>query len=69
MAQPTEILTEREAAAYLKLSTKSLANGRVYGTGPEFVKLGRAVRYERAALDRWIARGRRRSTSDATQTA
>lgn len=65
MSQPTGLMKPREAAVHVNLSEKTLANGRVYGTGPEFVKLGRAVRYERAALDRWIAQGRRRSTSDA----
>jgi predicted DNA-binding transcriptional regulator AlpA len=69
MSQPIEMMTEREAAAYLKVSAKRLANGRVYGDGPDFVKLGRSVRYERAALDRWIAKGRRRSTSDIGHAA
>jgi hypothetical protein len=36
------------------------------GDGPKFIKLGRKVRYERAALDDWIAAGRARSTSEAT---
>jgi hypothetical protein len=64
MSQLSELMTEREAAAYLKLSPKRLANRRVYGWGPTFVKLGRAVRYKRIALEDWIAQGRRRSTSD-----
>jgi hypothetical protein len=54
------------AARYVGLSASTLAKLRcVGGDGPEYVKFGRAVRYEQAALDRWVASHRAKSTSDA----
>ena len=59
------LLTTPEAAIFLGLIPNYLEKLRITGGGPEFVKLGRAVRYEPQALDRWIAERRRRSTSQA----
>jgi hypothetical protein len=53
-----------KAAAYLDCSPSYLEKLRVTGGGPEYVKLGRSVRYEDDALDRYKAERRRRSTSD-----
>ena len=39
---------------------------RVRGGGPPYVKRGRAVRYLRRDLDRWLESLRVTSTSDAT---
>jgi excisionase family DNA binding protein len=58
------MLNTKAAAQYLSLSEAYLEKLRVIGGGPEFVKFGKAVRYERSALDRWIADRRRRTTSD-----
>ncbi|MEM9837886.1 MAG: helix-turn-helix domain-containing protein [Pseudomonadota bacterium] len=61
---PTGLMTTPQAAAYLGLGASTLNRARVEGWGPEYVKLGaHAVRYERAALDAFVAAGRRRSTS------
>lgn len=54
------ILDNREAAHHLNLSPKTLNNSRTSGLlcgvkAPPFKKLGKAVRYERAALDEWLA--------------
>ena len=46
--QPSTIellLTPEQAAKILNVSMSSLAKSRVDGDGPEFVKIGRAVRY------------------------
>jgi excisionase family DNA binding protein len=53
-----EYLTTVEAAAYLKLSRQYLeiARHRGDGSGPPFIKLARAVRYRRSALDAWMAK-------------
>jgi len=59
-----EFLTTKEAAARVQLSESALEKKRVNGTGPVFVKLGKAVRYEATALDEWIAAGRRKSTAE-----
>ena len=59
-----QLLTEQEAAQHLSLAVKTLQRWRWAGKGPQFVKIGAAVRYEVADLDAFIAAGRRRSTSD-----
>ena len=48
------ILTTREAARYLGLSTSTLNKWRCYGFGPKYLKLGRAVRYRQEELDRYL---------------
>jgi hypothetical protein len=45
-----DLLTEAEAAALLRLQPVTLKKWRCTGRGPPFVRLGSAVRYERAAL-------------------
>jgi hypothetical protein len=49
-------LTTVEAAKYLNLSRQFLeaARYRADGTGPPYIKLERAVRYRRSALDAWM---------------
>jgi hypothetical protein len=42
----------------------TLAKDRMKGTGPEFVKFGASVRYTRQALEAYVAKSARRSTSD-----
>ncbi len=56
-------LTTREAAAYLRLSTSTLNKWRCHGGGPEFLKLGRAIRYRREDLDAFLAARRLSSTA------
>jgi excisionase family DNA binding protein len=63
------MFTTRAAATYLSLSEAYLEKLRVIGGGPEFVKLGKSVRYEKEVLDRWIASRRRRSTSNVSDVA
>ena len=58
-----QFLTTKEAANRVRLSESALEKKRVAGTGPVFVKLGKSVRYEVAALEEWISAGRHKSTS------
>jgi excisionase family DNA binding protein len=58
------LLSTVEAAKYLQMSRRTLEKFRVTGGGPPYHKLGRLVRYLLRDLDKWIARGRRTSTSD-----
>lgn len=62
-ANPT--LNTGGAAAYLGLSESTLEKARVYGNGPRYVKLGRAVRYRAADLEAWLASRTVTSTSEA----
>lgn len=48
------ILCERDAAAYLQISPRTLQAWRVSGRGPAYLKLGASVRYSREALTRWL---------------
>lgn len=58
-----------EAADLIGLSASTLNKLRVFGGGPQFLKLGRRVVYDPADLDAWLAERRRRSTSDGGQAA
>ena len=62
-ASPAPLTTE-DAARYLGLSKSTLNKWRVYGLGPTFIKLGRAVRYRLEDLDQYLAESAKRSTSD-----
>lgn len=59
------IMRAPAAAAYLQLSTSTLAKWRLRGCGPPFSKLGRAVVYSTNDLDEFLASRRRFSTSDS----
>jgi predicted DNA-binding transcriptional regulator AlpA len=57
------LLLPEEAAEILKLSASWLAKARMDGTGPEFVKFGRAVRYKRSSLFKFIQEQTRTNTN------
>jgi excisionase family DNA binding protein len=59
------LLTQREAAEYLRLSERTLERLRVTGDGPAFVKLGRRVLYRDHDLLEWVASRVVASTSEA----
>lgn len=58
-AQPVvrQLLNPQEASAYMggKPTPNTLAQWRSQRRGPKFVKLGKLVRYERTAIDAWLA--------------
>ena len=56
------LLLPEEAAEILNLSTSWLAKARMDGTGPEYVKFGRAVRYKRSGLLKFIQEQTRTNT-------
>jgi len=58
------LLTPREAANFLRLSTSWLAKGRMRGDGPPFVRLGGSIRYLESTLVRWMKAQQRLSTSE-----
>ena len=64
MTDECTLLNTEQAAKRFGLSTRTLERYRVTGEGPEYVKLGHAVRYSASALNRWLKRRTRRSTSD-----
>lgn len=50
-----KLLTEKEAAAILNISQRTLQHFRLNGDGPEFIRIGRAIRYSEEALALFIA--------------
>lgn len=50
---PRRYLTNDEAAAFLRLSPRTLEKLRVIGGGPRFRKFGRRVMYALADLETW----------------
>lgn len=57
-------LTPKEAARRLNCSVSYLAKKRMTGTGPKFIRHGRAIRYTEQALDDYEAANERSSTSE-----
>lgn len=51
------------ASAYTGLSRSTLEKLRVFGGGPPYLKLGRAVRYRPADLEAWLVARLTESTS------
>lgn len=58
------LVNTQTAADYLGLRPVTLEAWRTRGGGPEYVRLGRAIRYDMAALDRFIEANSERSTSE-----
>jgi excisionase family DNA binding protein len=54
----SDLLTTKEAAAYLNLHPSTLEKWRVYGGGPKYYRLrNKAIRYHRSDLDAFVSRG------------
>ncbi|MCB1505013.1 MAG: helix-turn-helix domain-containing protein [Hyphomicrobiaceae bacterium] len=68
-ARPDDVfLTTEEAAAFVRLSPRTLERFRVEGSGPPFCKAGPGKRarvlYRKADLEAWLAGFSFRSTSE-----
>ncbi len=63
-AQAPRFLNNNEAAAYLRLSPRTLEKQRVVGGGPRFRKFGRRVMYAVTDLNAWADRSAYDATSD-----
>lgn len=57
----------RKAAEYCGFSPSFLEKLRIYGGGPAYSKLGRAVLYKFSDLDEWIAAARCSNTAENPQ--
>jgi hypothetical protein len=62
--RPERYLTNDEAAAFLRLSPRTLEKQRVIGGGPRFRKFGRRVLYAIADLEAWAESRTFEMTSD-----
>ena len=54
MNDESMLLNTDQAAQRLGLSPRTLERYRVTGEGPEYLKIGRAIRYTVSALERWL---------------
>jgi predicted DNA-binding transcriptional regulator AlpA len=60
---PAQLLNETQVAKRLHCEVKTLQAWRCRGGGPMFVRIGRLIRYEPEAVQRWIESRRAASTS------
>ena len=61
----SQLLTESEAAEFLRLKPKTMARWRWAGTGPIYRKIGGAIRYAVTDLERYLEEATRQSTSQS----
>ena len=62
---PDELLTTKEEAVWLGVSTQWLEIGRSKGYGPPFVRIGpRHIRYQRAGSIDWLRERTHRCTAE-----
>jgi predicted DNA-binding transcriptional regulator AlpA len=61
-----QLLDEQEVSRRLSVSVNTLRYWRACGDGPNYVKLGRLVRYDAVALEKFLLRNLRVSKARAT---
>ena len=59
-----QLLHPTHVAKLLGVSLSWLAKSRLNGTGPRFIKIGRAVRYAQSAVGEFILSRQRNSTAE-----
>lgn len=64
-----KLLNQKQAAAILGLSERTLERHRLAGTGPRYARLGRLVRYRECDLIEWVQDSLRTSTSQSSSAA
>lgn len=64
-----ELIDESAVARRIGCEVKALQAWRCRGFGPEFVKVGRLVRYDPRKVDAWVKSRTVRSTSQLPQDA
>jgi len=65
---PLPFLRTKEAARFIGVSPHTLEKHRIYGTGPQYSKIGGRIIYAVKELREWVERGARRATSDPGKT-
>lgn len=63
------LLTQRDLCEWLGKSNAWAERGRLEGYGPNYIKVGRSVRYRAEDVLLWLEGNRRRSTSDGGEAA
>ena len=60
---PDQLMTEKEVAGLICITPRALQNWRLRGGGPEYVKIGRSVRYQRSDVIKFIEERKRKHTA------
>ena len=60
------VLDQKEVAKLLGVSTRTLERHRLTGTGPQFTRIGRLIRYRQCDLAEYVDRNLRASTSQTS---
>jgi hypothetical protein len=63
-----QLLDQKTAAKFLRLSVRTLERLRVAGSGPRYARIGRLVRYRQQDLVDFVDRNLRTSTSGEVAT-
>ncbi len=63
------LATPREYCDHVGITLSQAAQMRYLGTGPEFIKIGRRVRYRWEAIEVWLEERTRKSTGDDRRPA
>jgi predicted DNA-binding transcriptional regulator AlpA len=50
----SRLMTSRQLAECLKVSSRTLERWRAAGIGPEFLSLGKLVRYQAEHVNKWL---------------
>ena len=67
---PDELLTEKQAAAFMKFTQRFLQARRSRGGGPTYIRVSsKAVRYWKRDLITWAKERRQTSTADEREAA
>ena len=64
MNQDTSLLDEAGFCRLANLKPSFVRKLRIFGGGPQFLKIGRCVRYRVADVETWLAGRARRNTAE-----
>ena len=56
-------MTEKDVAGLICITPRALQNWRLRGGGPEYVKIGRSVRYQRRDVMKFIEERKRKHSA------
>ena len=62
-ANPEQLMTEKDVAGLICITQRASQNWRLRGGGPEYVKIGRSVRYQRRDVMKFIEDRKRKHTA------
>jgi predicted site-specific integrase-resolvase len=59
-----DLMKQDEVARRLRVDRRTLSRWRSTGTGPEYLRVGNAVRYESRSLEDWLGGRKARSIAE-----